>query len=70
MNTSENSISLPNIVSDEEWQAARKGLLAKEKELTRMQAARPDSLWPAGNLGRLPGWMAADPSIPVVEAAR
>ncbi|MBV9253299.1 MAG: DUF899 family protein, partial [Actinobacteria bacterium] len=32
-------MSLPKIVSREEWVEARKGLLAKEKEMTRQRDA-------------------------------
>jgi predicted dithiol-disulfide oxidoreductase (DUF899 family) len=35
----ESTMSLPQIVSRDEWLAARKGLLAKEKELTRRRDA-------------------------------
>lgn len=33
------SIALPNVVSREEWLAARKELLAQEKEATRLRDA-------------------------------
>jgi predicted dithiol-disulfide oxidoreductase (DUF899 family) len=34
-NKEENTMNLPQVVSREEWLAARKELLVKEKELTR-----------------------------------
>jgi predicted dithiol-disulfide oxidoreductase (DUF899 family) len=36
-------MNLPEIATRDEWLAARKALLAKEKELTRARDARPPS---------------------------